>query len=127
MSQQLWQKVARNFVTAQGGFFPNNDTLINILQTLITEEQAKILLIFRKRSLNINQIKSKTDLDEKTLEKMLNELMDNGLIMGIPSRSTGIMVYYLVSILPGLIEYPFMKGEKGKKQKKLAKLMALFG
>ena len=33
------------------------------------------------------------------------------------------MVYYLVSILPGLIEFPFMKGEKGEKQKKVATLM----
>ena len=123
MSDQLWQKVARNFIIAQGGFFPNNDTLISMIQTLISEEQAKFLQIFRKRSLNINQIKAKTDLDDKALEKMLMELMDNGLIMGIPSRSTGTMVYYLVSILPGLMEYPFMKGEKGEKQKKLAKLM----
>ncbi|MFW9866439.1 MAG: ATP-binding protein [Candidatus Thorarchaeota archaeon] len=53
---------------------------------------------------------------------MLNDLMDNGIIMGIQS-SSGIMVYYLVSILPGLIEYPFMRGEKGEKQKKLARLM----
>ena len=123
MSEQMWNKVAKNFVSAQGGFFPNNDTLISIIQTLVSEEQAKFLQIFRKRSLNINQIKAKTDLDDKALEKMLKELMDNGLIMGIPSRSTGIMVYYLVSILPGLMEYPFMKGEKGEKQKKLAKLM----
>ncbi len=115
--------MAKNFVTASGGFFPNNNTLISIIQTLVSEEQAKFLQIFRKRSLNINQIKAKTDLDDNALEKILNELMDNGVIMGIPSRSTGIMVYHLVSILPGLIEYPFMKGEKGEKQKKLAKLM----
>ncbi len=54
---------------------------------------------------------------------MLDELMDNGLIIGIHSRSNDVMVYTLVSILPGLIEYPFMRGEKGEKQQKLAKLM----
>jgi len=87
------------------------------------EDQAKFLLIFRKRSLNIDQIKAKTELDDIALIKMLNELMDNGIIIGLPSRSTGIMVYSLVSILPGLIEYPFMRGEKGKMQKEVAKLM----
>ncbi|MFX1427461.1 MAG: ATP-binding protein, partial [Promethearchaeota archaeon] len=29
----------------------------------------------------------------------------------------------LMSIIPGLIEYPFMRGEKGEKQKEIAKLM----
>ena len=87
------------------------------------EDQAIFLQIFRKRSLNIDQIKAKTDLDDLALQKMLNELMDNGLIIGLPSRSTGIMVYSLVSILPGLIEYPFMRGEKGKMQMEVAKLM----
>lgn len=71
----------------------------------------------------MNQIKSKTELDDQELKNMLNELMDNGIIMGILSRTTGSMVYSLISILPGLIEYPFMKGEKGKKQKEVAKLI----
>jgi NAD-dependent dihydropyrimidine dehydrogenase PreA subunit len=89
----------------------------------MTEEQAKLLQKFRKRSLNIDQIRAKWDLDDYKVDKVLNELMDEGLIIGIPSRSTGIMVYYLMTILPGLIEYPFMRGEKGQKQKRLAKLV----
>ena len=119
----MWQKVTRNFVNAGGAPIPISDTLIKLIQTIVNEDQAKFLLIFRKRSLNIDQIKSKTDLDDLALNKMLNELMDNGIIIGIPSRSTGIMVYSLVSILPGLMEYPFMRGEKGKKQQEIAKLM----
>ena len=113
----------KNYVTAGGVPFPINDTLIKIFKTLLTVEQAKFLLGFRKRSLNINQIKAKTDLDDKALDRMLNNLMDDGLIIGLPSRSTGIMVYYLIPILPGLFEYPFMKGEKGEKQKKLSILL----
>ena len=123
ISEKLWQRVARNFVSAGGVPIPITDTLINLLKTLMKEDQAKFLLIFRKRSLNIDQIKSRSELDDIALKKILNELMDNGIIIGLPSRSTGIMVYSLVSILPGLIEYPFMRGEKGKKQQEIAKLM----
>lgn len=119
----MWQRVARNFVSAGGVPIPISDTLIKLLQTLMKDDQARFLLIFRKRSLNIDQIKTKTNLDDIALEKMLNELMDNGIIIGLPSRSTGIIVYSLVPILPGLIEYPFMRGEKGEKQKGVAKLM----
>lgn len=52
--------------------------------------------------------------------------MNNGVIIGIPSRTTGIIVYYLSSPLPGLFEFPFMKGETGEKQKKLAQLYDTF-
>jgi ferredoxin/predicted transcriptional regulator len=123
MSKQIWNKVISNYLKAGGVPIPINDSLIQIFQTIMTEEQAEFLRIFRKHSLNIDQIRAKSDLDEDTLNKMLNKLMDDGLILGIPSRSTGIMVYYLASIIPGLLEYPFMKGEKGEKQRKLAKLM----
>ncbi|MFX0177127.1 MAG: ATP-binding protein [Candidatus Hodarchaeota archaeon] len=122
ISEKLWGKVARNFVNAGGIPIPISDNIIKIIQTLITEEQANFLQIFRKRSLTFDQIKAKSYLDDNAINKMLNELIDNGIIMGIPS-STGIMIYYLVSILPGLLEFPFMKGEKGEKQKTLARLM----
>ena len=125
MSEKLWQKLARNFVNAGGVPIPISDTLISLLQTLINEEQARFLLTFRKRSLTKDQIKNRTELGEKALDEMLSELMDNGIITSYPSRSTGVIVYYLVSILPGLIEYPFMKGEKGEKQEKVAKYMDL--
>ena len=125
-AEKLWHKVARNFINA--GLIPIsvNDSLLEILKTLINEEQAKFLQIFKKRSLNIDQVKAKTELDDKTLNKMLEELMYNGIIAGIPSRTTGIMVYYINPPLPGLFEYPFMKGETGERQRKLAKLYDTF-
>lgn len=76
--------------------------------------------------MNIDQIKAKTELDDETLNKILEELMYNGIIVGIPSRTTGIMVYYINPPLPGLFEYPFMKGETGERQRKLAKLYDTF-
>lgn len=99
---------------------------MEILKTLITEDQAKFLQIFKKRSLNIDQIKAKTELDDEALNKLLEELMNNGVIIGIPSRTTGNIVYYLSSPLPNLFEFPFMKGETGEKQKKLAQLYDAF-
>ncbi|MHA2392745.1 MAG: ATP-binding protein [Promethearchaeota archaeon] len=123
ITEKMWDKVARNFVSAGGLPIPVSDTLIELFQVLISEEQAKFLQKFRKRSLTFDQIKTRTDLDDKALDEMLNGLMDNGVIIGLPSSRDGVMVYSLVSILPGLIEFPFMRGEKGEKQKKLARLM----
>jgi Pyruvate/2-oxoacid:ferredoxin oxidoreductase delta subunit len=122
MSEKLWNKVAKNIINA--GIVPISvsDTFLEILKTLITEEQMEFLQIFRKNSLNIDQIKAKVEVDDESLNKMLKVLMDNGILVGIPSRTSGIMVYHLSSPLPGLFEFPFMKGETGEKQKKLAQL-----
>ena len=76
--------------------------------------------------MNIEQIKAKTELDDEALNKMLEELMYNGIILGIPSRTTGILVYYINPPLPNLFEYPFMKGETGERERKLAKLYDAF-
>ena len=57
---------------------------------------------------------------------MLEGLMHNGIILGLPSRTTGIMVYYINPPLPGLFEYPFMKGGTDERQRKIAKLYDIF-
>ena len=76
--------------------------------------------------MSIDQIRAKTELGDEELNNMLEELMKNGIIVGIPSRTTGIMVYYINPPLPGLFEYPFMRGETGERQRKLAKLYDTF-
>ena len=122
MSEKLWYKVARTIIKAGRIPFPISDTLYELLKLLLNEEQAKFILIFQKPSLNINQLKEKTDLSETELDKMLNELMDNGLVVGMPSRRTGIMVYRLMGLFPGIFEYILMKGEKTEREYKFAKI-----
>ena len=128
---ELWLKVAKNFIKA--GVFKNplTDTLIELLKNLISEEQAKFLLIFDNPELNINQIKERTELDDISLEKMLKSLMKDGIIMGTKedgvilglfSKLTGIMIYRLLPLYPGIFEMAFMKGETGEKERKLALL-----
>lgn len=122
MSEKLWYKVVRNFVKAGKMPLPANDTAIEILKTIITEEQAKFVLSFKKSSYNSEEIKSLTDLDENALDEMLNDLMHIGAVTGIPSRSTGIMVYRLAPFFPGLLEFTLMRGETNETTKKLASL-----
>ncbi len=121
MSEKFWYKLARNILRSGGPPVPINDTLIELLKTLIHEEQMKFLLIFNK-PLRLDQIKEKVDLDDNALNKILDDLMHVGMVTGIPSRSTGVMVYRLVAFLPGLLEFTLMRGETGEKQKRLAKI-----
>jgi len=126
MSEKLWYKVARTFIKAGRLPLPVNNTVIEILKILLTEEQATFVLLFKDPSYSFEEIKKVTDLDDESLQKMLNDLMSIGMVSGIPSRRTGIMVYRLLPFLPGLVETTFMKGETTEKDKKLAQLYENF-
>jgi len=121
-SEKIWYKAARTIVKAGQLPMPVNKTLIDLLKLIMTETQAEFIPIFRKPSLSIDQIRDKTPLDEESLNKILNELMNNGVVVGVPSKRTGKMVYRLLGPFPGLFEMQFMRGEIGEKQKKLAHL-----
>ena len=75
MSEKLWYQLARTIVKAGGPPVPINKTLVELLKTLIDEGHLKFLLNFRK-PLNLNQIKSKVELKEPSLTKLLKELMN---------------------------------------------------
>ena len=122
MKENVWYRAARKIVKAGQLPIATNDTLIELLKNIMSEEEAKFISIFRKPSLNINQIKEKSDLSDSLLDNILNSLMDKGVVVGVPSKTTGIMVYRLLGPFPGLFEMQFLKGEKGDKQIKLAQL-----
>jgi Pyruvate/2-oxoacid:ferredoxin oxidoreductase delta subunit len=126
MSEKQWVKLARNILRAGEMPMPINEPLLDLIKELVNEEQLNFLLNFKKPSYTLDQIKEWTDLDQSSLEKMLKDLMYIGLVTGIPSRSTGIMVYRLVSFLPGLLEFTLMRGETGQKQLRLAKIWERF-
>ncbi|MHA1278774.1 MAG: 4Fe-4S binding protein [Candidatus Helarchaeota archaeon] len=123
MASQVWKKVAGNIVKAGVIPFPITDTLLEFLQIKLTEDQAKFLHVFKKPSLNLDQLKEKTDLPEDELLATLEGLMNEGILSGAPSRRTGTMVYSLMPLFPGIIEYTMMRGKTGEKEKKLAQLI----
>ena len=128
MTDKFWYKVARTFIKAGVFPVPITDTLIELLQTLITEEQAKFILIYKKPSMTLEEIQQKIDMEEQKIIEMLDILMHNGIIVGTRSRSTGVIVYRLMGLYPGIFEYTFLRGESSEREKNLAVLFEkLFG
>ncbi|MFX1295854.1 MAG: indolepyruvate ferredoxin oxidoreductase subunit alpha [Promethearchaeota archaeon] len=121
-AEKLWYRAARTIAKAGQMPIPITPTIIELIKTLMSEEQATFILIFKKPSLNIDEIKQKSDLDDDSLNKMLISLMDKGVIVGVPSRRTGIMVYRLMPMWPGIFEYQFLRGTSTEKDKKKAQL-----
>ncbi|MFX1366494.1 MAG: indolepyruvate ferredoxin oxidoreductase subunit alpha [Promethearchaeota archaeon] len=128
IKNKFWYKVARTIIKAGVFPVPISDKLIELLQTLITEEQAKFILIFKKPSMTLEEIKKKTDIKEQVIIETLNILMHNGIIVGTRSRTTEVMVYRLMGLYPGIFEYTFLRGEYSERDKKIAALFQkLFG
>jgi ferredoxin len=121
----LWSKVAKNVLKASRGIVNNplTDTVIELMKTLINEEQANFLLIFSKPVMNIDEIKEKTDLNDEALEKMIKSLIDSRMIKVQRSRRNNIPLYYLLPLFPGIFEQAFIKGESGEKEIKLSNIM----
>ena len=127
MSEKLWRDAAATIIKAGKIPLPVTDTLLELLRTIMDEEEASFIRIF-SRSLNLEEIKEQSELDGESLEAMLDGLMDKGVIMGLASRSTGVMVYSLMPPVPGLFEFTFMRGGMSEKERKLASLFEkLFG
>ncbi len=129
--EDFWNKLARTIIRSGPLPFPITDALLEILKTVVNEEQGKfVFTVFRRPSMSREEInkKVKKEYDEATIDKYLNDLMDGGVITGIPSKSTGMMVYYLMPFFPGIFEWSLLKGKKGPKEQKLAKLYdTIFG
>jgi Pyruvate/2-oxoacid:ferredoxin oxidoreductase delta subunit len=122
MSESVWTKAAAAMVKAGPIPMPVTETLLELLQTIIDEEEAGFIHIFTKPSLNMEEIKERCDLDGSSLNAMLDGLLHKGAIMVTTSRSAGIDVYTLMPPFPGLFELTMVRGETGEKEKRLAVL-----
>jgi len=121
MSEQLWLDAANTVVRAGMIPLPVTETMIQLLQTMMTPVQASFLPHF-DGPMNMGQLKTKTGWEEPALTLMLEGLMDNGIVTGTRSKGSGSLVYRLMGPFPGMFEFTMMRGETGEKQKKLARL-----
>jgi len=121
MEQKLWIDVAKTSVKAGPIPFPITESLVELFKILLTEEEARFIVqVFKKKSMNKDQIKQKVDLDEESIDQMLGSLMQKDVVTETRSRSTGVVVYTFMPPFPGLFEFTLMKGDKGEREQKLA-------
>ena len=101
MNDKIWQNAAQASVNSGVIPIPVTGTLIELFRIIMSEKEAEFITIFTK-PLNLDEIKEKSNLDDKSLDEMLNNLMRNGIITGIASKSTGVVVYRLLAPIPGI-------------------------
>jgi len=120
--EKVWNRAANRMVAAGQVPMPVTGTLIELLQTILDEEEAEFISVFDKPSLNLQEIRERCGLDEEPLAAMLDSLLHKGALMLSRSRSTGVDVYHLMPPFPGLFELTMVRGGTGEKEKKLAVL-----
>ncbi len=123
MSNKVWYQLADRVVRAGKMPFPVTDTMIEFFQALITEEEAELLTLFSKNSMNIDEIMEVAEGPREKVEELLENLMRKGFIAGTHSRTTGVKVYTLMPPFPGIIEFQMMRGKKDKESQKIAEYM----
>ena len=119
MSEKVWHKVAKLIVRASGNpLFQANDTLVELLQTLLTEEEVSFLLNFRKPNQTFQELKERTNMDDAKLMDVLNSLMDNGFLMDVPINGMIMMEYRLLPPIADTFEYSLVRLDRPMEQKK---------
>jgi len=123
MSEKIWYKVAKLIVRASGNpLFQANETLVEILKTLLNEEQIKFLLNFRKPILTYQELKEKSEMNDTQLMDMLNSIMDNGILMDAPIENSNMMEYRLLPPFADIFEYSLIGKRLIEQKKKLAQV-----
>jgi len=124
MSEKIWYKAAKIIVRASGNpLFQANETLIDLLKTLLNEEQVKFILNFRNPRLSFQDLKEKTGMNDIKLREILDSLMDNGFIMDWPIENSDMMEYRLLPPVADTFEYSLVRLDRTiEEKKKLAQI-----
>jgi ferredoxin len=99
---------------------PPAPEIIEILKVLFTEKEAGIALTLGFRPYPIEIIAEKAGLDIAEVHEHLESLADRGVVFAKEKNDT--WHYALLPVMPGLFEFPFMKGERSPTIDKLSKL-----
>jgi len=126
MSDERYRKAARIIVKAGVFPFPINDTLLEILKSVIDEDDLDFIMAFRRKtSQTMDEIKKRSEMSEQQIFNHVEKLAKVGLIFNQPN-SKGTMVYRLMPlVMVGLFEYIFMKKlNYTEEEHRLAKLFS---
>ncbi len=91
-----------------------------ILRILFTPEEAKVALGLGFKPAAAADIAGRTGTDAETARLLLESLADKGLVFSRDKE--GQRGYAILPVMPGLFEFPFMKGVRTDEIDRLAKL-----
>ncbi len=103
---------------------PKSGHFDEILRTLFTPDEAALAVHMKFRPQPAAKIAAVADCDEQTAVKLLESMADKGIVFS--RDKDNVRGYALLPTVPGLFEFPFMRGDKSPMHDKLAKLWAAY-
>lgn len=91
---------------------PEDPDIIGILKILFTEEEAQTALGLGFRPFDVETVSKRSGVEPEKAALCLESLADKGVVFA--RKKNGKMRYALTPIMPGIFEFPFMKGEENK-------------
>jgi len=120
MQNDSYEKLRQILDTHPSGA-PKSKHFEEILKIYFSPEEAELLCRMSFRAKTVGEIINDTDLDAAKVDETLDKLSSKALIFS-KTTGNGIKTYALLPTIPGLFEFPFMKGITSPELKKLAGL-----
>ena len=99
---------------------PKTDSFMEILGILFTPDEAALAATMNFKAKDLDKIAKAADLDETTTQRLLDSMVSKAIIHY--TEKDGKKKYGLVPTIPGLFEFPFMKGGGTPMHDRLGKL-----
>ena len=99
---------------------PKTETIDKILRILFAPQEADVAVKMSYKPKNATAIAKLAGISEDIAKKNLESMANKGII--ISRRKDGDVLYGLVPLIPGVFEFPFMKGATSPMHKELGKL-----
>jgi len=99
---------------------PKGDAIDEILRTLFTPEEAAIAVKMNFKPKSPAILAQTSGVSENEIEILLESMANKGIIFS--KNKNGKKLYGLVPLIPGVFEFPFMKGGGSPMHDRLARL-----
>jgi electron transport complex protein RnfB len=110
----------RSILDSHPSTAPKGDAIDEILRILFTPEEAAIAVKMSFKPKSTSTLAQATSVPENETERRLESMANKGVIFS--KNKEGKKLYGLVPLIPGVFEFPFMKGGGSPMHDRLARL-----
>jgi hypothetical protein len=119
MADEVYEKL-RQLLERHPAGCPPSPEIMEILKTFFTEEEAKVALGLGFRPFSVEDVARRAGVDPEEAKKRLESLANKGVVFA--REKEGVWGYALLPVMPGIFEFPFMRGMEAELRGKLTPL-----
>lgn len=119
MSEEVYEKL-REILDYHPAGCPPSPEIREILKTFFTPEEAKVALGLGFRPFPLEEVARRAGVEPEEARARLESLADKGVVFA--REKDGVWGYALLPVMPGIFEFPYMKGLDTETRERLTPL-----